>query len=92
MAKKEPKPLVTNIVAKVDVGFGNTLYLRGAGMGLSWEIGVPMECVEADLWRISLGESASGFTFKFLINDLTWSSGADYTIGSGESATFVPEF
>ena len=49
-----PKPSLTTITAQVDVGFGNTLYIRGAGGGLSWTVGLPMTCVAADLWRISL--------------------------------------
>lgn len=88
----EQKPVATVITAKIDVGFGNTLYLRGEGAGLSWDAGLPMECVADDLWRISLGESGRGFTFKFLVNDLAWSVGSDYTAPSGASVTLVPEF
>src|SRR3954466_1312984 len=33
---------VTTIQAKVDVGFGNTLTIRGQGQGLSWDQGQPM--------------------------------------------------
>ena len=46
--KAAPKVVVTTITALVDVGFGNTLYLRGEGPGLSWEKGVPMKCVTDD--------------------------------------------
>jgi hypothetical protein len=30
---------VTTIEAKIDVGFGNNLFVRGEGPGLSWEKG-----------------------------------------------------
>src|SRR5579872_5239985 len=56
---EQPKPTVTTssgssrngaepvtIEAKIDVGFGNTLYLRGEGPGLSWTQGVPLTCVD----------------------------------------------
>src|SRR5690606_12500637 len=49
-ANPKPTPAVvapakdTVIVAKIDVGFGNALYLRGDGPGLSWSKGVPMDC------------------------------------------------
>ncbi len=86
------KPVVTAIVARVDVGFGNSLYLRGDGVGLSWDQGVMMDCVGDDLWQIWLGESASGFVFKFLVNDQTWSIGPDFTTASGTSVTLSPEF
>lgn len=88
----ERKPVVTSISARIDIGFGNTLYVRGEGPGLSWDAGVPMECVENDLWRITLGESAKGYTFKFLVNDLSWSIGADYSCANGASVTLTPEF
>ncbi|MBM3853405.1 MAG: hypothetical protein FJ399_09640 [Verrucomicrobia bacterium] len=92
VAPVKARPVVTIIAAQVDVGFGNALHLRGEGPGLSWDQGVPMECVAADLWQISLGESARGFTFKFLVNDLTWCVGPDYTLASGASVTLTPEF
>ena len=86
------KPVTTTISARVDVGFGNALFLRGEGPGLSWDQGIAMENVGADLWRVTLAESARPFTFKFLINDVTWSTGPDFTAASGSSATLTPEF
>lgn len=87
-----PKLLPTVISARVDVGFGNALFLRGEGPGLSWDLGVPLECVAADLWRIILPESQRGFTCKFLVNDLSWNTGPDYVVAAGESVTFSPKF
>ncbi len=86
------KPVRTTISVQVDVGFGNALFIRGEGAGLSWDVGAAMECVSAHLWRIVLPESAHGHTFKFLANDLTWSLGEDYTAANGVSVTFTPEF
>jgi hypothetical protein len=86
------RPVVTTITARINIGFGNTLHLRGEGPGLSWDRGVPMECIAADLWRFNLGESARGFTFKVLVNDLTWNSGPDYTVASGGVVNITPTF
>ncbi|MBL9189984.1 MAG: hypothetical protein JNK23_21065 [Opitutaceae bacterium] len=86
------KPVLTTISARVDVGFGNALYIRGEGAGLSWDQGLLMECLEADLWRITLPESAHGHIFKFLVNDLSWSAGPDYTVPGGADVTLTPEF
>lgn len=86
------KPILTSISARVDVGFGNALFIRGEGPGLSWEKGLPMECVQDDLWRIVLAESARAYTFKFLINDTTWSAGPDFAAACGTSVTLTPEF
>lgn len=86
------KPVTTTISAKIDVGFGNALFVRGEGAGLSWDKGLQMECVQSDLWRIVLAESARAYTFKFLINDTTWSAGPDFTAACGTSVTLTPEF
>ena len=86
------KPVRTTICARVDVGFGNVLSIRGEGAGLSWEVGTTMECVEGDVWQVVLPESARGHVFKFLVNDLSWSTGPDYTVANGASVTLTPEF
>ena len=86
------KPVVTTITARVDVGFGNALFIRGEGAGLSWDQGTAMQCVGSDLWQIALAESARSYTFKFLVNDLTWSAGPDFTAACGTSVTLTPEF
>ena len=86
------KPVKTTITAKYDVGFGNALFVRGEGPGLSWEKGLAMENVGSDLWRIVLAESARAYTFKFLINDSTWSAGPDFTAACGTNVTLTPEF
>lgn len=85
-------PVVTTIAARIDIGFGNTLFIRGEGPGLSWDRGLTMTCVEDDLWRIVLPESARAYTFKFLVNDLSWSAGPDFTVACGTNVTLTPEF
>lgn len=85
-------PVVTTISARIDIGFGNTLYLRGEGPGLSWDRGIAMECQADDVWQITLPESARAYTFKFLVNDLSWSVGPDYSVACGASVMLTPEF
>lgn len=86
------KPVTTTVTASIDVGFGNALFIRGEGPGLSWDKGVAMECVSGDQWQIALGESSRPYLIKFLVNDVTWSSGPDYTVPSGISVTLAPQF
>jgi hypothetical protein len=85
-------PLSTTIVAQIDVGFGNTLYIRGEGPGLSWETGVALDCVADDKWSITLAETAKPIVFKFLINDQTWCAGDDYVAQPGTTITVTPTF
>ena len=84
-------PRATTIEAKIDVGFGNAVFLRGQGPGLSWERGVPCECVNGNIWRWTAPRSEK-VTVKLLLNDSVWAKGADLVIGPGEKAEVVPAF
>jgi hypothetical protein len=92
MAAAIAAPSKTLITAKFDVGFGNTLFIRGVGPGLSWEKGVALSNSGEDLWTLILPESAQPVSFKVLVNDETWSSGEDYLVESGATITVVPTF
>jgi len=63
-ARSSAKPVT--IEAKIDVGFGNALYLRGEGLGLSWNQGVPLTCVDGKTWKWT-GETKGQLKFKLLI-------------------------
>ena len=82
----------TLITAKIDVGFGNTLFLRGDGPGLSWNKGVALACADEAAWTISLANAVRPVVFKFLFNDETWSRGEDYTAAPGSNAELSPTF
>ncbi len=83
---------VTRITAAIDVGFGNSLYLRGEGGGLSWDKGVLMDCIADDSWTITLAESAKPIECKFLLNDVAWCVGNDYIVTAGSSVVLKPTF
>ncbi len=87
-----PAKVHTKIIARVDVGFGNTLYIRGDGPGLTWSQGVAMECVGPDQWEITLAESARPVSLKVLVNDQTWCTGPDTVVASGSTTTITPDF
>jgi len=83
---------LTVIAARVDIGFGNHLFLRGTGPGLSWETGVPMANVGSDLWTVDLIGATSPIHCKFLINDTLWSAGPDYVVDPGAQLEVTPLF
>lgn len=85
-------PAKTKIVANVDIGFGNTLFLRGSAPGLSWSQGVPMECNAGSAWTIDIAGVTSAFEFKVLINDEYWSAGYNDTATPGTETTITPAF
>jgi len=80
------------ITAQLDIGFGNLLFLRGEGGGLSWESGTQLECAFDDQWTINLVPVYGPVTFKFLINDLMWSEGENIVLEPGTSVVLTPTF
>jgi hypothetical protein len=95
--KSAPKPATANrttpitVEAKIDVGFGNALFVRGQGPGLSWERGVPMMCVDGKTWRWSTAGTEK-LTFKLLLNDAVWAQGADQVVAPGQRLETTPAF
>jgi hypothetical protein len=79
------------IEAKIDVGFGNRLYLRGQGEGLSWDRGTPLECVDSQTWRLIV-PSKDKLQFKLLINDTVWAKGEDVVVTPGRRVELAPAF
>ncbi len=81
------------IEAKIDVGFGNTLYLRGEGIkGVDWDHGVPLKCVDGSTWQWS-GEAADEkLKFKLLLNDKVWAKGEDVVATPGQKVQITPSF
>ena len=91
--EKRMESTVTVMVAKYDVGFGNSLYIRGEGAGLSWETGILMENVGNDVWVWTTSEIADeDLAFKFLVNDEIWSAGDNLSAAVGETTTLYPCF
>lgn len=88
-SKKTP---VTTIRAQVDVGFGNSLFIRGNGGGLSWEQGTPMDWVDGDWVWSSASVNGAGLEFKFLLNDEAWSEGENESLKAGETSISTPSF
>lgn len=93
---KETRPAtlpgpVTTIKAKIDVGFGNILFVRGQGAGLSWERGIPLTCVDGQTWQWS-GKADDRLTFKLLLNDSVWAKGEDIVAKPGQKVEVVPTF
>lgn len=89
-------PIVTaaapiTIEAKIDVGFGNNLFVRGQGEGLSWERGIPLENVDSRTWRVIV-PAKDKVQFKLLINDAVWCKGEDLVAAPGKKVEVTPAF
>jgi hypothetical protein len=82
----------TVINAKIDIGFGNSLFLRGVGPGLSWDKGIALACLASDHWSVSIKGAVQPIVFKLLVNDERWSAGADLVAEAGRETTVTPAF
>ena len=82
----------TIVMAKMDVGFGNNLFIRGDNPALDWSNGSPMYCIAADQWIWSTDKADHDFVCKFLINDEIWSSDEDISIKAGQKTVCLPKF
>jgi len=91
-AAARPKGIRVAITAKVDVGFGNALFIRGDGAGLSWNKGTLLDCVSNDTWSIVLPSVDKPLAFKLVLNDELWSAGDDYSAAPGDTVTVTPSF
>ncbi len=88
----KPKGARVTIIAKIDVGFGNSLSIRGDEPYLRWTKGLALGSVASDKWEIVLSGVDRPFQFKFLLNDSEWSSGENLTASPGDTVEVTPSF
>lgn len=86
-----PARKTTTIEARIDVGFGNNLFVRGQGAGLSWDRGTPLNCVDGQTWRWSVTVEDK-LTFKLLLNDAVWAQGENVVAPPGNRVEVSPTF
>ena len=68
------------------------LSLRSDLAGLSWERGVSLTRVTADLWEWSSDDVARAFEWKPLLDDQVWSIGSNYRATPGATMDIYPRF
>lgn len=82
----------TTIRVHYDTGFGNSISVRGSAAPLSWTKGVAATWTSGNIWVASWPNTAGDVEVKPLINDLTWSTGANYRVKSGATLDIYPFF
>ncbi len=83
---------VTTVIAKIDAGFGNQLFIRGSGYGLSWESGVLMTNTGPSEWIWKSDAVTGELEFKVLLNDQQWASGPNGVAFPGATVVLEPSF
>ncbi len=90
--QSSPPKCRTIVQAQIDVGFGNSLFIRGEGAGLSWDKGQPLTCVDGNRWDWSSEQAKDKVVFKLLLNDTTWTKGENVEVQAGKTVKIVPQF
>lgn len=82
----------TRITIKYDVGFGNSLFLRGTGCNLSWNKGIPMKNTKKDEWVWEVDGNFQQGEFKVLVNDQLFEAGQNHPLICGKEIQYTPRF
>jgi len=59
----------TRLLVTAYIGIGNKLFVRGAGPGLSWEKGVPLQFVSIGKWRWETSDASEPVAVRVYKND-----------------------
>jgi hypothetical protein len=81
-----------HILAWADVGWGNSIYVRGGNGGLAWVVGSPMICVADDQWVWSYPADTCPEEVKLLRNDIDWALGGNTPVLHKRLLVLMPEF
>lgn len=75
-----------------DTGYGNRITVRGSAAPLSWTAGANATWTTGNVWTYTWPDSAGDVDIKPLVNDATWSTGANYRIKAGTTVDIYPFF
>lgn len=82
----------THVVVNYDVGYNNSITIRGKGPGLSWDKGIPLKNTKHDEWIWETDSPFNNCEFKVLINDAHYEIGENHPISCGACIKFTPKF
>ncbi len=82
----------TKITVQCNCGFGNNLYIRGSGAGLSWDKGLLLRNVSPSEWIWESKVKFDTVECKIVLNDQNYEVGENHTIRSGTTTVIEPHF
>ena len=84
----------TKIRVHYNAGLGHTIAIRGDAYPFTWTDGRGARNVAPDVWEFEVERIPDGqsFQFKALIDDLTWSTGSNFTGTGGDVIDVYPTF
>lgn len=91
-SEKKKGASITRVVVKYDVGFGNSLYIRGKGANLNWDKGIMLRNIKPNEWHWETDLPFNACEFKVLINDNEYEIGDNHPLTAGSSIQYTPRF
>jgi len=80
------------VEAKIELGPGNRLFIRGEGGGLNWQQGQPLRRVDPQTWIWTSHRNGETVVFQLLLNDLVWARGDETMLEPGGRLAVSPDF
>lgn len=90
--KKKAKAKLTRVVIQCDIGFNNSIFIRGSGANLSWDKGIMLLNTRPDEWVWETDKSFNSCEFKVLINDSQYEQGDNHTLTCEKNLEYKPRF
>lgn len=89
-----PSTILTTVRVHYNSGYGNAVWLRGDTYPFWWDLGRGMRNTGNNVWTWETERLTAGQTVqvKPLINDYTYSDGANYTVTGGTTVDIYPTF
>lgn len=91
-SQKKSKGKLTRVVIHCDVGFNNSIFIRGNGANLSWDKGIMLKNTRPDEWVWETDQSFNSCEFKVLINDTQYEQGDNHMLTSENCLEYTPRF
>lgn len=85
------KKMIAKVQAEINIGWGNTLFIRGQGGNLNWDKGIPMVNTQENIWTWETNTQDT-IEFKVLLNDEQWSEGDNYILKPSQVIKVKPTF
>ena len=80
------------VVAKIIIGIGNKVHVRGEGPGLSWDEGVPMSFLEIGKWSWTPSDKSIPLVIQLYKNDEEPDTNGRIELDPGENVEISPRF
>src|SRR5687768_17148817 len=84
--------LAATIRVHYDTGWGSAIRIRGNKAPLSWSTGQAATWTAGNVWVYSWPDTVGTMELKPLLNDVTWSKGANYRVPAGATVEVYPFF